>query len=238
MIRFSWLALFLAAPALAHISLEQAGTHKSRYGDTELKAGPCGLEGGKRGTHVYTYEPGQTITVSVKEYVSHPSYFRIAFDADGDDDFKPPASIKPIDPARMCPDGPGDHCGTSDFYNSPAVLPGMDNLDPHLATPGAGTRFTWKVTLPDVECLNCTLQLIQVMEDDGPHGPYDPAPGVGIADVYYQCIDLVLKRSADGGTAPAVPAHGCDVAGGGSMLALLALLRARSGGGSVRPNRY
>jgi MYXO-CTERM domain-containing protein len=104
----------------------------------------------------------------------------------------------PIDPARKCPDGPGDHCGASDFYNSPAVLPNMDNLNPHL-TASLNMLYTWQVTLPNVECTNCTLQVIQVMEDDGAHGPYDPTPGVGVEDIYHQCIDLVLKRP-DGGT--------------------------------------
>jgi uncharacterized protein (TIGR03382 family) len=230
MTRLALLSLWVGTSALAHISLEQAGTHKSRYGDTELKGGPCGLAGGKRGTHVYTYEPGETITVSLKEYISHPSYFRIAFDNDGDDDFKDPASISPIDPARKCPDGPGDHCGASDFYNSPAVLPQMDNLDPHLATPGAGTKFTWKVKLPEVECSNCTLQIIQVMQDDASHGPYDPTPGVGVADLYYQCIDLVLKRAE----AP-MQTKGCAASGAAPastlwLLGVLWLWRRRSVG--------
>ena len=79
-----------------------------RYGDTQIKDAPCGLAGGKRGTHIYTYEPGQTITVSLVEYVPHPSYFRIAFQVNGDDEFREPATILPIDPNRKCPDGPGD----------------------------------------------------------------------------------------------------------------------------------
>jgi hypothetical protein len=191
----------LALPALAHISLEEAGTHKSRYGDAELKSGPCGKAGGvARGTNIYTYAPGQKITVSLIETITHPSYFRFAFDNDGDDAFIEPASILPIDPNRKCPDGPGDHCGMSDFYNSPAVLPNMDNLNPHI-TAAAAMRYTWEVTLPDVECNSCTLQVIQVMQDDLAHGPYDPTPGVGVEDIYHQCIDIVLKRSAgDAGT--------------------------------------
>jgi uncharacterized protein (TIGR03382 family) len=199
-IRAFLVAMLFAVPTYAHISLEQGGTHLSRYGDGELKAAPCGRAGGTRGTHIYTYEPGATITVSLVEFVSHPSYFRIAFDDDGDDGFKEPASILPIDPNRKCPDGPGDHCGASDFYNTPAVLPNMDNLNPHLGTIGAGPKYTWQVKLPDVECTNCTLQVIQVMEDDTFHGPYDPTPGVGVEDLYHQCIDLVLKRGVgDGG---------------------------------------
>lgn len=190
----------VSASANAHISLERGGTHLSRYGDGQIKAGPCGKAGGTRGTHVYVYEPGTTITVSLVEFIPHPSYFRFAFDPNGDSKFKEPASIKPIDPARMCPDGPGDHCGASDFYNTAEVLPNMDNLNPHLAS-AAVAKNTWQVKLPDVECTNCTLQVIQVMEDDGAHGPYDPTPGVGVEDIYHQCIDIVLKRGTgtDGG---------------------------------------
>lgn len=185
------------APAVhAHISLEQGGTHKSRYGDGALKDGPCGLINGTRGTNVYTYAPGETITITLTEYVPHPSYFRIAFDDDGDDGFSDPISILPIDPSRGCPYALGvtnDHCDASDFYNTAAVLAGMDNLDPHVSA-AYGAKYTWQVTLPDVECANCTLQVIQVMQDPFGHGPYD-----NMGDVYHQCIDLVLTRSADAG---------------------------------------
>ncbi|HVU00547.1 MAG TPA: SCE4755 family polysaccharide monooxygenase-like protein [Polyangiaceae bacterium] len=206
----------LAANATAHISLEGGGTHLSRYGDGKdnapvLKDPPCGVLGGKRGTHIYTYAPGQTIDVTVEEYVPHPSYFRLAFDVDGDDGFKDPASILPIDPTRACPDGPGDHCGASDFYNTPEVLPGMDNLNPHIPTIADvqnPPKYTWHVTFPNVECDNCTLQVIQVMEDDLFHGPYDPTPGVGVADVYHQCIDIVLKADAGNGGSGGQPGSG------------------------------
>jgi MYXO-CTERM domain-containing protein len=206
----AWLGLAaVATPAAAHISLEQGGTHKSRYGDTELKDLPCGRQGGTRGTNIYTYAPGQTITVSLVETIPHPSYFRFAFQQSGDNEFKEPASIKPIDPARPCPIDSGDHCckadSCNDFYNTPNVLPGMDNLNPHLAG-SAGTKYTWQITLPNVECDNCTLQVIQVMEDNQFHGDYDPTPGVGIEDIYHQCIDLVLANGAPGGG---------DMAGGG-----------------------
>ena len=47
------------------------------------------------------------------------------------------------------------------------------------------------VTLPDIECSNCTLQAIQVMYDKPPY----VIPGT---DIYYQCADLVLARSQPG----------------------------------------
>ena len=53
-----------------------------------------------------------------------------------------------------------------------------------LADPRGG-RNDWdaEVTLPDVECTNCTLRLVQIMTTS-------PNPGAG--DFYYQCADVVL----------------------------------------------
>jgi hypothetical protein len=71
----------------------------------------------------------------------------------------------------------------------------LDNLNPHLGTPGVPVTYSWQVKLPDVECDRCTLQLIQVMMDParGFHGAYHTQPGDN-NDVYHQCIDLRLKR--------------------------------------------
>jgi hypothetical protein len=198
-------SVFWASTANAHISVEQGGTHMSRYGDASanLKGAPCGVAGGARGTHIYTYEPGQTITVKWVEYVPHPGYFRFAFDADGDDGFKDPVSMTPLDPERGCPakvlsgDAAGrDQCMKDDFYNAPSVLPDLDDLYPHVMV-SAGTAYSQEVKLPDIECDNCTLQIIQVMEDPV-HGPYNlTVDGTGdLGDIYHQCIDIVLKRGA------------------------------------------
>lgn len=193
--------------AFAHISVEQGGTHLSRYGDSELKDGPCGRANGTRGTHIYHYSPGQTIQVKMVEFIPHPSYFRIAFDNDGDDGFIEPQSIDPIDPMRPCPFNAADKCGPSDYYNSPTVLPGMDDLYPHNPTAFAAATYTFDVTLPNVTCDNCTLQIIQVMEDTV-HGAYNPTEGdpndlpAYVPDIYHQCIDLVLQPGSDGGVVP------------------------------------
>ena len=187
-LRMASLAAFglISTGAAAHLDLDSAGTHKSRYGRYAIKQGPCGKTDGTRGTNVYTYKPGETITVSVDEYIPHPGYFRIAFDIDGDDDFVNPQSVDPIN--RECMYTPLDRCGESDFYNNETVL--LDNLDPHKSS-GRKT-YTWQVTLPNVECDNCTLQVLQVMTDPFPiHAPYDPS--MTSDDLYYQCIDLVLK---------------------------------------------
>ena len=181
------LTINFEATALAHISVDQGGTHLSRYSDSGLKESPCGVAGGTRGTNIYTYKPGETITVSIKEVVSHPSYFRIAFDNDGDDGFLTPSGT--AGEFGNCAGDPACGPGHEDYCNNDTVL--LDHLNPHAGAFGTTPIYTWSVTLPNVECDNCTLQIIQVMNDLNVHtAPYPQD------DVYYQCIDLVLSNSA------------------------------------------
>ncbi|MCB1666439.1 MAG: lytic polysaccharide monooxygenase [Pseudomonadales bacterium] len=211
------LALLLLAGvsqlASAHIDLQRAGTHVAKFEQGErgrdTKIGACGNPEGIATGAVYTYKPGETITIALAEYVRHPGYFRIAFDNDGDDDFVDPRWIVPVDPdnrAGGCPiDGTdqcrlGDQATEGDFFNNATVL--MDNLNPHTRDTAQAT-YTWQVTLPNVECDNCTLQIIQVMEDPaGPaHGVYNTTTQDDDNDVYHQCIDLVLTPDAVAGDA-------------------------------------
>jgi MYXO-CTERM domain-containing protein len=190
-------ATALLAHPLAHAHIDMTGALKSRGGDQ--KNFPCD---GKRGDGpVYTFEPGTTITLNLQESIPHPSYFRIAFDNDGDDAFVEPKSIKPIDPSRGCPSGPKDQCGESDFCNVKSSDGGAtvlwDNLDPHMA--GSAKAYSWTIKLPNVECENCTIQVLQIMEDDAFHGPYCPTGSCmdnGVEDIYHRCIDITLKKGA------------------------------------------
>jgi hypothetical protein len=185
----------LLSPPRAHAHIFMDGELKGREGDQ--KAGPC--EGLPRSATPYVFEPGATIELAAMEGIAHDGYFRISFDDDGTD-FVDPKSISPINPDRYgpgqkCLGTPEDHCGQSDFCSDKTVL--WDNLDPHLGSDVTfGQIRAWTVQLPEVECDNCTIQVMQVMEDpaDGAHGPFD-----GEADLYYRCIDVVLKKGAGAG---------------------------------------
>ncbi len=164
--------LWLPRETRAHLDMTSP---VSRYGPDLLKSGPCGTPGGTRSANINYFEPGQTIDVEWDEYVNHPSHYRIAFDLDGDDDF--------VDPATM-----------QELYSNDAVL--LDGIDDD---PPTYPLYSVSITLPDIECDNCTLQLIQVMYDKPPYE-------VGGNDIYYQCADLVLRRGdppgADAGVGP------------------------------------
>ena len=82
----------------------------------------------------------------------------------------------------------------------------------------SGLAWSAEVTLPDVECTNCTLRVLQIMTTSP-----NPAPG----DLYFQCADVVL---GDGESAPA-QVGGCsqgspaELSGVALVLGLLATRR-------------
>ncbi len=84
------------------------------------------------------------------------------------------------------------------------------------ANEGGKVRETL-VTLPSIECTNCTLQLIQVM-----------TTGAAADDnTYHQCADLVLGDGDSPGTEGGGCSSGAQAASPAAILALLLLLRRR-----------
>ncbi|MBA3549802.1 MAG: lytic polysaccharide monooxygenase [Nannocystis sp.] len=123
------------------------------------KQGPCGAGAADpRGPTVATFMPGETITVTWNEFINHPGHFRISLDEDGQDDFFEPK-------------------GFDDVSGGPGVL--IDGI----AHEDDG-EYSVQVELPDVECDNCVLQIIQMMSDKPPYGDGN--------DLYYQCSDIAI----------------------------------------------
>lgn len=134
---------------------------------TMLKSGPCGAgPDDPRGPTVATFKPGEEITVTWNEYVDHPGHYRIAFDEDGQDIFFDPKDF-------------------NDVSGGPGVL--IDGI-----ADKNGGDYSQKVTLPNVECDNCVLQVIQMMTDKPPYGDGN--------DLYYQCADIALVGAVAGTT--------------------------------------
>jgi uncharacterized protein (TIGR03382 family) len=175
-------ALLGSAPsALAHIDLDSP----TDRGCLSEKTGPCGSSCDPPRSNVTALEPGSTITVRWHETIHHPGHYRISFDDDGSDAFQDPTSYDDIQESPTLP----------------VLLDGIDDL------PDRG-QYEAQVTLPNIECENCTLQLIQVMTDKPPFGPE------GGNEFYYRCADLSLRRGAGNG-GDAGPGPGTDAGNGG-----------------------
>lgn len=179
--------VFASASAAAHVRfVTPTPRHPTpNREDNTIKTAPCGVENDSRTTdesRITVYEPGETITVEFNETIDHPGFFRISFDDDGQDAFQAPLA-------------------RSEVMATPVLPVLLDDIDDH--GPGG---YSVEVTLPNVECENCTLQLIQVMSGDQSWTK---------DDIYYTCADIALRSSGSGAGAGGNGGVG-GVAGGGA----------------------
>jgi MYXO-CTERM domain-containing protein len=199
--RFSIAASCLAllctsSGALAHVRfVSPTPRHPtpSQGEDENIKTAPCGVANDERTTdesRVTVFEPGETITVTFAETIDHPGFYRISFDDDGQDAFDAPLS-------------------RSEVQANPTLPVLLDDIDDQ-----NGGGYMVDVTLPNVECENCTLQLIQVMSS-GQSWAAD--------DIYYTCADIALRATGgsagNGGVGGMAGGAGIGGAGVGGMQA-------------------
>ena len=86
------LAVTAIVPCLAraHIDLthpipREQGVRSRDTPNSNLKQGPCGQILNGRTDKVNVFAPGETIEVTWRETTNHDSYYRVAFDREGDD---------------------------------------------------------------------------------------------------------------------------------------------------------
>jgi len=177
----------MSTPAFAHIDMTYPPARYSPASEATIKYCPCGAAGPGTGGNrvcgnptatdpnrandrVTTLLPGSTVVFQFSEYINHSGRYRVAFDPDGAD--------------------------MADF-NANILL---DVPDDAVTNVGSGTLWELEVKLPNMECTNCTLQLVQAMHGDTVNLVPDPS---GLSS-YYQCADIILTADApasDTGTA-------------------------------------
>lgn len=162
---------YLVGLSLAVLALETAAFGHARWklgstltpprtNATGLKSAPCG--GVPRTSLSKNYTPGMIIPVEFEETINHPGRFEI----------------------RLL--GPGDQ--PLPAYTTP-LLTIQDNQNMPIQN-GVNHQFSGQVTIPNIICIDCSLQLIQVMTDN----PANPS-------LYYSCTDISI-----GATPPEKPA--------------------------------
>jgi hypothetical protein len=161
--------VFIAAPALirAHFKLVEPASWliEDDRGDPQ-KAGPCG------GTNTDYGKPSYAVTqavgasklhIKVVETIYHPGHYRVALAVNS------PAEL-PVDPkATTETTDRGPRSISADIQN-PVQAPVLaDGLFVHHAKVDG--PFETDITLPNITCKRCTLQVIEFMEQHAVNNP-------------------------------------------------------------------
>jgi hypothetical protein len=149
------------------------------------KAATCGgtYTGFGKPTYAVTDAKGGTkLHVKVQETVYHPGHYRVALAVNS------PTEL-PLDPrAQTMTNDKGAQVSVSAEIMNPVAPPVLaDGLFPHSAK--TDMPFETDVTLPNINCKSCTLQVIQFMEQHGVNNPGQFS--------YHHCA--VLRITADPG---------------------------------------
>ena len=184
-------AVFLAtAPLFAdgHFKLLEPASRlvEDQRGDPQ-KLGPCGGTSANAGTPtgvVNQAAGGSKLHIKIQETIYHPGFYRVSLAVKSIDEL-------PADPVAVTRDtekGPWSISGA--IQSNPQMPVLADGLFSHRTRPAAGTQLPpWEtdVTLPNINCEKCTLQIVQFMEDHG----YNKDGGY----TYHHCADI--KITAD-----------------------------------------
>jgi hypothetical protein len=193
-------------PAAAHFTLTKpASWLKEDAAGGPQKGGPCG-PGGLDDVKpipvsgaVTEFHVGETVEVTWTDTVAHPGHFRIAL-ATNRDDLKNPTIAQ-------------DNSCNYDESKVPMTASGNVLADGILFrsrngfNARAGKMFSYTVTLPNQPCDKCTLQVMQIMENDIK----------ALSNCYYfHCADIrILPAGQTSGTGASSGAGGS--AGGNAV---------------------
>jgi len=162
-------AALATVPAVTHAHfklLEPASwIVENDLGDPQ-KAGPCGGTNTDYGKPTYAVTQaigGSALHVKVVETIYPPGHYRIALAVNS------PLEL-PVDPKATTEQTERGPRSVSAEIMNPVQFPVLaDGLFPHQAKVDGPLEAD--VTLPNISCKKCTLQVIQFMEQHGPNNP-------------------------------------------------------------------
>src|SRR4051794_35835898 len=126
---------------------------------------------------------GSKLTLKINEFVSHPGFYRVALSIKSRSELPVDNVVKDASGMILLPTSKGTSA-TAEYQTNPVFPVLADNLFPHTS----GSMFSGDITLPNVNCDKCTLQVIEFMASHGSNG--DKA-----GFFYHHCADL--KITAD-----------------------------------------
>ena len=159
--------VFVPAATQAHFKLlaPTSWLLEDDRGDPQ-KAAPCGgtnTDFGKPTWAVTQAAGGSAMHIKVQETIYHPGHYRVALAVNSPTELPPDPKATTMDTDR----GPRS---VSAEIMSPVLPPVLaDGLFAHQAK--ADAPFETDVTLPNINCRRCTLQVIQFMEQHAVNNP-------------------------------------------------------------------
>jgi len=160
--------LLLPRAADAHFKLLAPASwlEEDKLGDPQ-KAAPCGgtnTDFGKPTYAVTGVQGGASLHVKVRETIYHPGHYRIALAVNS------PTELPVDPPAQTMTDDKGKVMSVSAPVMDPVAPPVLaDGLWPHSAKTAG--PFETDVTIPNITCEHCTLQVMQFMEQHPVNNP-------------------------------------------------------------------
>jgi len=179
-------AAFAIAPASAHFVLETpaASLEQNVIGDPQ-KLGPCGGTSQDPGTPtgaVTELTGGSTLHLKLREAVYHPGHYRVALART--------AARLPADPETLTREGSSGPVSVSaQIAANPAPPVLADGLFQHTEPPARGTFWEADLRVPNVDCKDCVVQVIQWMAEHG----YNPDGGY----TYHHCATVSITRNPE-----------------------------------------
>ncbi len=203
-LRLALIASLLAVPSVAsaHLHMAKPIPRVDDVQGGDQKNGPCGSPGYSRAANpsrTTYYKPGETIRVMWQETIPHPGWHRIAIQPNGEQFVYTPASNGPRS------NGDPSNFPTLNQTGMTDATTGMIVLLDRIADVGNNTTHMADVTLPNIECSNCTLQVTQFMTD---RPEYTTTNG---GAVYFNCADIVISNTPPPTTPPPATPDGGPV---------------------------
>jgi len=166
--------------ALAHFKLLEPASwlQENNLGDPQ-KLGPCGGTTANSGmtTNIVTKaQGGQKLHIKLQETVFHPGHYRIALAVHSRAELPPDPDVKTRDSEK------GPWSVSSPIASAVAIPVLADGLFVHTAR--VSDLLETDVTLPNINCEKCTLQIIQFMAEHG----FNKDGGY----FYHHCADLQI----------------------------------------------
>jgi hypothetical protein len=156
----------LAAQAHFRLLAPASWIEEDKLGDPQ-KAAPCGVTNTDFGKPTYAVtevKGGSLLHIKVQETIYHPGHYRIALAVNS------PTEL-PLDPkAETMTDASGKVMSVSAPVMNPVAPPVLaDGLFVHTAK--TADPFETDVTIPNINCKACTLQVMQFMEQHPVNNP-------------------------------------------------------------------